>query len=297
MAKDLGLSAAYMGHVQSAMLVGSLLGQLPAGYLSDKYGGKVDLSLPAAHMGRVQAAMLLGYLSGQLPAGYLSEKVLLLGLLLWSLSLALTAGVMHGANPVSALLGCRLFFGLCSSGIMPAVSAMAAKWVPPETKASTIAAIYSCFNIVAVGGLMWSIAGQYFVSKAALEAAVRSHTRINNTTSATAPDVTATTAPHVAQVQEEQQEQVEAEVPAPYGRPVGSSPSQPTNPQKRLLHLSILCWSHAVIGWGFFIMQSWLPMYMQSLGVASLAGAGALSCLPWLAAAFVGAWSGQAADR
>lgn len=63
------------------------------------------------------------------------------------------------------------------------------------------------------------------------------------------------------------------------------------------MQLAALCWMHAVIGWGFFILQSWIPMYLQSLGVGSLGNAGLLASLPWLAAAGVGAVAGSFADK
>ncbi|GFR46272.1 hypothetical protein Agub_g7826, partial [Astrephomene gubernaculifera] len=40
-----------------------------------------------------------------------------------------------------------------------------------------------------------------------------------------------------------------------------------------LLQVAALCWCHAVIGWGFFVLQAWVPMYLQTLGVADLAQA------------------------
>ena len=29
-----------------------------------------------------------------------------------------------------------------------------------------------------------------------------------------------------------------------------------------------LCYSHGVIGWGFFLLNQWLPLYMTSLGIS-----------------------------
>lgn len=61
-----------------------------------------------------------------------------------------------------------------------------------------------------------------------------------------------------------------------------------------VLQVAVLCWAHAVIGWGFFILQNWIPMYVTRLGVSQLSSAGLLSSLPWLAASVVavavGAW-------
>lgn len=52
-----------------------------------------------------------------------------------------------------------------------------------------------------------------------------------------------------------------------------------------------------MIGWGFFITASWLPLYLRSLGVGSLTAAGALSALPYVATAVATAAAGTTADR
>ena len=43
----------------------------------------------------------------------------------------------------------------------------------------------------------------------------------------------------------------------------------------------MLCWTHSVIGWGFFLFSFWIPAYLASLGLTSLSSMGALSALPW----------------
>lgn len=47
------------------------------------------------------------------------------------------------------------------------------------------------------------------------------------------------------------------------------------------LQVLVLCWTHCVIGWGFFIFQSWMPSYLHSVGAADLGSMGMLSALPW----------------
>ncbi len=90
-------------------------------------------------------------------------RVLLVGLLLWSVSLAasalatapsataaLSAFFGAGAEADSALgvlIVSRVAFGLFSAVAMPAVSAMAAEWVPQRSRASAIAGVYTMFNI------------------------------------------------------------------------------------------------------------------------------------------------------
>jgi MFS family permease len=58
----------------------------------------------------------------------------------------------------------------------------------------------------------------------------------------------------------------------------------------------VLCACHAVMGWGFFLLQNWLPLYLASLGPQALVETGRLSSMPWLAAALVGMLMGSASD-
>eukprot|EP00798_Chlamydomonas_sp_ICE-L_P012598 gene12598-15824_t len=277
MSNDLGFTLSQMGGLQSATLFGYMVGQLPSGYLSDRFGG---------------------------------ERVLLAGLVLWSMSMGVMSLVGSTPQPSLAVLISRLLFGLTSAVAIPAVSAMAAKWVPPETKASTLASIYALFNIGGVLGLVltpyvanmlgWApsflaVSGVGFVWAAfgwmALNYVTKGSTgRSVDAGSSTTEQATSiassssssgdATSPSKSSLQEAEEE-----------KQAGTALAT-----KQRLHVIILCWAHAVIGWGFFVMQSWLPMYMKSLGVASLADAGALSGLPWTAAAIVGAWAGRAAD-
>ena len=49
-----------------------------------------------------------------------------------------------------------------------------------------------------------------------------------------------------------------------------------------MTHIVALCWVHSVIGWGFFILQSWIPTYLNSLGMTDIRAVGLLSALPWV---------------
>ncbi|GIL74756.1 hypothetical protein Vretifemale_4681, partial [Volvox reticuliferus] len=83
----------------------------------------------------------------------------------------------------------------------------------------------------------------------------------------------------------------------PPSRMVTSASDDSAHRQSTLLQVAVLCWCHGVIGWGFFVLQAWTPMYLQSLGIVDLANAGLLASLPWLAAAFTGTVAGGLADR
>lgn len=47
------------------------------------------------------------------------------------------------------------------------------------------------------------------------------------------------------------------------------------------MQVAVLCWTHSVIGWGFFLFSFWIPAYLGSLGLTGLGSMGALSALPW----------------
>lgn len=49
--------------------------------------------------------------------------------------------------------------------------------------------------------------------------------------------------------------------------------------------------------WNFFILQSWLPTLLASLGLGHMRALGLLSSLPWMAAALVAVAVGGLADR
>lgn len=66
--------------------------------------------------------------------------------------------------------------------------------------------------------------------------------------------------------------------------------------RRTVSQVAVLCGVHAAIGWGFFIFQNWMPLYMASLGGADLVLTGLLSGLPWLAAAAAGVLAGTVAD-
>ena len=51
-------------------------------------------------------------------------------------------------------------------------------------------------------------------------------------------------------------------------------------------HIVALCWVHSVIGFGFFVLQSWIPAYLTHLGVTDLNRVGLLSGVPWVVSTF-----------
>ena len=103
MAEEHGWSSTQQGAVMSAFFVGYLILQIPAGYLSDRFGGKWVLGL---------------------------------GVVFWSLFTLLTpAAAMLG---ITVLLICRFFMGVAESVTWPSIYALYSQWIHPDRRASAV---------------------------------------------------------------------------------------------------------------------------------------------------------------
>jgi len=111
-----------------------------------------EFSLSMTQLGVLQSSYLWGYLIGQLPAGLASDRyggvpVMLVGLLVWSLATCGTALAKFSANPLSIAIATRVLMGLGSSVALPAVAATVASNVPSDQKARATTLSYALFNI------------------------------------------------------------------------------------------------------------------------------------------------------
>lgn len=103
MAEEHGWSSTLQGAVMSAFFVGYLILQIPAGYLSDRFGGKWVLGL---------------------------------GVVFWSLFTLLTpAAAMLG---ITVLLICRFLMGVAESVTWPSIYALYSQWIHPDRRASAV---------------------------------------------------------------------------------------------------------------------------------------------------------------
>lgn len=103
MAEERGWSSTLQGAVMSAFFLGYLVLQIPAGYLSDRFGGKWVLGL---------------------------------GVVFWSLFTLLTpAAAMSG---VAVLLICRFLMGVAESVTWPSIYALYSQWIHPDRRASAV---------------------------------------------------------------------------------------------------------------------------------------------------------------
>ena len=91
--------------------------------------------------GAVMSAFFLGYVTLQIPAGYLSDRfggkwVLGLGVLFWSLFTLLTpASALLG---ISTLLVCRFLMGVAEAVTWPSIYSLYSRWVHPDRRASAV---------------------------------------------------------------------------------------------------------------------------------------------------------------
>jgi len=91
--------------------------------------------------GAVMSAFFLGYVTLQIPAGYLSDRfggkwVLGLGVLFWSLFTLLTPA--SAALGISILLACRFLMGVAEAVTWPSIYSLYSRWVHPNRRASAV---------------------------------------------------------------------------------------------------------------------------------------------------------------
>ncbi len=91
--------------------------------------------------GAVMSAFFLGYVTLQIPAGYLSDLyggkwVLGLGVLFWSVFTILTPTA--AALSLTMLLGCRFLMGVAEAVTWPSIYSLYARWIHPDRRASAV---------------------------------------------------------------------------------------------------------------------------------------------------------------
>ncbi len=77
--------------------------------------------------------------------------------------------------------------------------------------------------------------------------------------------------------------------------------------RETLIHLAVLCFTHAVVSFSFFVLQAWIPTFLASTGISQLSSIGIFSALPWLVSCqhvcvrsywgMITPWHGQAQHR
>ena len=120
-----------------------------------------DLGLTNTQIGWMLSAFFWTYALGQVPAGWLTDRfgshiMLTAYVLLWSLFTGLTGT----ASAFTSLLVLRLSFGFGQAGAYPTASSMVSKWIPFERRgtASSVVAVGG-----RVGGFLALFASGYMI--------------------------------------------------------------------------------------------------------------------------------------
>ncbi|KAK9787869.1 hypothetical protein WJX73_001410 [Symbiochloris irregularis] len=255
-----------------------------------------EFSLSMPQVGLLQSAVLCGYMFGQVPAGIIADqlggiKVMTVGLVLWCLTTGVTPFVciLQPGAIFAGILVARASLGFAQSCVLPAASATVAMWVPEENRSRALAKIHCAYNIgniialcvtpllIKQVGWPWTLR---FFSAAGLAWAAWAIVAVNGRS----PPSQSAQALHNSAASTGQS--------SDKGQGQSSNKGQGTSWGP----LMFLCWSHIVISYGFFVFQSFIPSYLHHKGLTDLRVMGALSALPWGAAALVALMVGNLAD-
>lgn len=250
-----------------------------------------DLSLSMSTVGLLQSAFFWGYGVTQILGGVAADrfggaKVLLAGLGLWSVGVAMIPAATLTTTPVAVIVAARVLFGAASGCVMPASAAAVALSVPAERRSSSLSLIFTFFNCGSAFGLL--LAGS-LIQTVGWKAVFLAFGAVGVAWSA----IGLATVPESAKKGKVRQSSSRgSEHESDDGRPGGWL----SLPGWMYPQLGALAWCHVCINWGFFILQSWLPVYLAKELGFSLGGSGLASALPWFLTAACSFSSGQIAD-
>ena len=249
--------------------------------------------------GAVMSAFFLGYLILQIPAGYLSDRfggkwVLGLGVIFWSLFTLLTPiAAMLG---ISALLVCRFLMGVAESVTWPSIYALYSQWIHPDRRASAVGLMNSG---IAGGSVIALICTPWLISVWSWQGAFYLYGLLGvvwfifwiysaqsrpsplpewQSTVALAPQLTPAASPLVAA-----DEQI-----------------YPRLTIRRMLH-SRAVWAiaiaHISINWSLYLILSWFPTFVNREMGVDLQTAGLLALAPTVISLVMAPAAGRLFDR
>ena len=249
--------------------------------------------------GAVMSAFFLGYLLLQIPAGYLSDRfggkwVLGLGVIFWSLFTLLTpVAAMLG---ISTLLVCRFLMGVAESVTWPSIYALYSQWIHPDRRASAVGLMNSgiaggsvialictpwiisewswqgAFYLYGLLGVVWFI---FWIYSAQSRPSPLPEWR---STAALAPQLTPEAPPVVA----------------------ADEVVYPRLTICRMLH-SRAVWgiaiAHVSINWSLYLILSWFPTFVNREMGVDLQTAGLLALAPTVISLVMAPAAGRLFDR
>ena len=251
--------------------------------------------------GAVMSAFFLGYVTLQIPAGYLSDRfggkwVLGLGVLFWSLFTLLTPA--SAALGITVLLACRFLMGVAEAVTWPSIYSLYSRWVHPDRRASAVGLMNSGISGGAVIALIctpwlisvWSWQGAFYLYGVlgvlwfAVWAPLARSRPADKTDWDTADAVLAT---------------AEAGSPADQND-VSAQPVYPRLTVRGMLR-SRAVWAiavaHICINWSLYLVLSWFPTFVNRELGADLQLAGFLALAPTIVSLVMAPLAGRLFDR
>jgi ACS family sodium-dependent inorganic phosphate cotransporter len=251
--------------------------------------------------GAVMSAFFLGYVTLQIPAGYLSDRfggkwVLGLGVLFWSLFTLLTPA--SAALGITVLLACRFLMGVAEAVTWPSIYSLYSRWVHPDRRASAVGLMNSGISGGAVIALIctpwlisvWSWQGAFYLYGVlgilwfAVWSPLARSRPADKTDWDTADAVLATAEAGSAADQND----------------VSAQPVYPRLTMRGMLR-SRAVWAiavaHICINWSLYLVLSWFPTFVNRELGADLQLAGFLALAPTIVSLVMAPLAGRLFDR
>jgi len=258
-----------------------------------------DLSLNMHALGLLQSSFLWGYGFTQILGGVAADefggaRVLLVGLGLWSIAVAAIPFCASTSAPVAAMVAARVVFGAASGCALPGSAAAVASYVTPERRAGALSVIFTLFNCGSAFGLL--LAGG-LISTLGWQSVFAVFGGVGVAWSAFGIAALPEVARRGKRKEKTELSDGAAEVSSGENAAANDAVAGWGNlPGWMYAQLFAIGWCHVCVNWGFFILQSWLPVYLaKDLGF-SLGGSGLASALPWFLTAFTCGATGVASD-
>ena len=251
--------------------------------------------------GAVMSAFFLGYVTLQIPAGYLSDRfggkwVLGLGVLFWSLFTLLTPA--SAALGITVLLACRFLMGVAEAVTWPSIYSLYSRWVHPDRRASAVGLMNSGISGGSVIALIctpwlinvWSWQGAFYLygllgviwfvvwaPLARSRPADKTDWDTPNAASATAEAGSAT-------------DRNDASAQTVY-------PRLTVRGMLRSRAVWAIAIAHICINWSLYLVLSWFPTFVNRELGADLQLAGVLALSPTIVSLIMAPLAGRLFDR
>ena len=251
--------------------------------------------------GAVMSAFFLGYVTLQIPAGYLSDRfggkwVLGLGVLFWSLFTLLTPA--SAALGISMLLACRFLMGVAEAVTWPSIYSLYSRWVHPDRRASAVGLMNSGISGGSVIALIctpwlisvWSWQGAFYLYGllGILWFAIWAPIARSRPADKTDWDASEAALANTTSVQNDEQAETL------------SQPAYPRLTVRGMLR-SRAVWAiaiaHICINWSLYLVLSWFPTFVNRELGADLQLAGFLALAPTLVSLIMAPTAGRLFDR